>query len=94
MRYVWLVVLLSSWVGAFGIAVGVHEWRDVEQPPAAVETGPDKAELDAQKCEAALIAAGESVSGGPVAIESDLSFGRSVSPVVPQVIQDTINRYC
>ena len=90
-----VVYTLALLGGAFGISYAVFEWRHDDEAAvtssAPVETGPSQAELDAQKCEAALKAAGESVSG-------DRATGNSrtitLSPRVPKIIQDTINRYC
>ena len=100
--------------GAFGISYAVFEWRDDDEAPAfdssgierrisalerQISAGPTEAELDAQRCAAALEAAGVAASQ-PAAqpsgnIQSDVITsilgGRGG---VPQEIQDAIDRYC
>ena len=103
-QWIWLsVFILSSWAGAFGIAVSVHEWREeplpepvAEERIAPIETGPTEAELDTRKCEAALAAAGLALSGPPTEGFSAFSPGQivSFSPNVPEDIQKLIDRYC
>jgi len=91
----WLIpaiVLLA--VGGMGLGVGwsVNEWKDGDEA-APVQTGPTQAELDAQRCEAALEAAGNvQPSGGGY---SSLTRGESGTHIViPQEIRDAIDRYC
>ena len=89
--------------GAFGISYAVFEWRDdepigidlsaIEQKIDALEqqsgAGPTQAELDAQRCVAALEAAGQALSREPISIG-----GIERAPLVPQEIQGLIDRYC
>ena len=94
---VYTVALLG---GAFGISYAVFEWRDSD---SAIESridglenrtgaGPTQAELDAQKCAAALEAAGN---------VQPTSFRRAIGGTtpathisIPPEIQDAIDRYC
>ena len=91
------VVLLA--VGGMGLGVGwsVNEWQDdSESTPAQatpVQTGPTQAELDAQRCAAALEAVGQAASRPPNpeqsarSLEADPAFGTSI-------LADAIDRYC
>jgi len=85
-----LIFSVISWIGAFAIAFGVHEWRDeipvaVKQEVAAVEAGPDEA--DTRLCEAALEAAGQFAS-------TERGAGLAFSAGYPQDIESALARYC
>ncbi len=91
------VVLLA--VGGMGLGVGwsVNEWHDGNEPApvgtAPAETGPTQAELDAQRCEAALEAVGQAASRPPNpeqsarSLEADPAFGTSI-------LATAVERYC
>ena len=95
----WLIpVVVLIAVGAMGLGVGwsVNEWRDGGEPAPATtatsETGPTQAELDAERCEAALAAAGNvQPSGGGTGI-TGREQGTRIH--IPQEIQGAIDRYC
>ncbi len=92
---VFLLVTLVYLGAAFGISLGVYEWRESEQPkltekdeiPAA--SGPSLIELDAQRCVAALQAAG--AANQP---ERDLGRGFSSPGGIPKVLTDAVKQYC
>ena len=102
LRFVLFVVYTLALVGgAFGISYAVFEWRDddegfdasaIEERIDELEQGasapPTKAELDAQKCAAALEAAGNvQPSGG---------FFEGAGPRIriPGEILIALDRYC
>ena len=82
------VVLIA--VGTMGLGVGwsVNEWQNGDEttpvPTATVETGPSQAELDAQRCEAALEALGQAASKPPGERRS----------VIPPELTEAVSRYC
>ncbi len=80
-----VVYTLALLGGAFGISYGVFEWRHDEEAaatiPAPVQSGPSQAELDAQRCEAALEALGVAASTERFRL-------------IPQDLEDAIDRYC
>lgn len=97
--FVYTLALLG---GAFGISYAVFEWRDddeafdasniersIDELEGQTEAGPTQAELDAQRCEAALTAAGDAVSQGPTSGPGFATF-----PQVPAEIKAAIDRYC
>jgi hypothetical protein len=79
------VLLLVIWIGSFGIAFGVAEWRSVPGPagPAGPAAAPDR-------CIAALEAYGAAASAPPVAEGT----GGVFVPAVPQPIKDAFAKYC
>lgn len=124
---IWIgAFILSSWAGAFGIAIAVHEWRSDDKPISAIErmvpddracqaaiaifeqnpktvgavtlmaehcglndSGPTKAELDTQKCEASLEALGNA-EPAPGSIVNGIQIGGGV----PRQLVDAVDRYC
>ena len=95
LRYLGLAVLILSILGSqVGIAIIVTEWRQetpVEQPvQQPVASGPSREELDVRKCEAALEAAGDALSGGPRSITERVQL----APSIPPSVQGLIDRYC
>ncbi len=90
-----VVYTLALLGGAFGISYAVFEWRDdeptgvdlsaIEQKIDALEqqstAGPTQAELDAQRCEAALEALGVAASTERFSL-------------IPQNLDDAVDRYC
>lgn len=90
------VVLLA--IGGIGLGVGwsINEWQGDEETAAVTGSptpaGPTQAELDAQRCAAALEAAGNvQPSGGGTGI-FDREQGTSID--IPEEIKDAIDRYC
>jgi len=77
-------------VGGMGLGVGwsVNEWQDGDEPgPVATptaQTGPTQAELDAERCKAALEALGQAASKPPGERRS----------VIPQELTEAVSRYC
>lgn len=98
-----VVYTLALLGGAFGISYAVFEWRDdeptgvdltaIEQKIDALEqqidAGPTQAELDAQRCEAALEALGNAVPAAGRTI-GDFTIGGGV----PLELRDAVDRYC
>jgi hypothetical protein len=82
-RIILLVYTVALLAGSFGISFAVFEWRDGDQPP--VQAGPTQAELDAQRCVAALEAAGNT---------QPTDLGLSSVIIIPEEIQQAIDRYC
>ena len=84
----WLIpaiALLAINVAGIGVGWSISEWRDgdeapvrTEQAAAPVQTGPTQAELDAQRCSAALQALGL----------------QTLRDVGTAELQDAVKRYC
>ncbi len=88
--------------GAFGISYAVFEWRDddeafdasaieerIDELEQGASAGPTKAELDAQRCEAALEALGNAVPA-PGRVIGDFTIGGGV----PNELREAVDRYC
>ena len=88
--------------GAFGISYAVFEWRDsdgsdntsaieqrIDELEQQIDAGPTQAELDAQRCEAALEALGNAV---PAAGRTIGEF--TIGGGVPLELRDAVDRYC
>ena len=94
-----IVYTLALLGGAFGISYAVFEWRDdeptgadlsaIEQKIDSLEqqsaAGPTQAELDAQRCEAALEALG-------AAAAAPQAEGRIT--IIPRSLSLAVDRYC
>ncbi len=103
LRFVLFVLYTAALLGgAFGISYAVFEWRDddeglnasaleerIDELERGASAGPTQVELDAQRCETALTAAGDAVSQGPAAGTDFVTF-----PQVPEEIKAAIDRYC
>ena len=92
----WLIPAITVLVvNLAGVGTGwsVNEWLDDNGGGAqgAAQTGPTQAEFDAQRCTAALEAAGEAAKAPP---GEGLSGRFNVRPAVPQEITGAIDRYC
>lgn len=96
-----IIYTLAILGGAFGISYGVFEWRDdegsdtssierrIDELERESKAGPTQAELDAQKCAAALEAAGEAAKA-----PRELDRIYIGAPPLPQAIEEQINRHC
>ncbi len=93
----WLIpaiVLLAIAGAGMGVGWSVNEWQDggqsappTEQSTPAAATGPTEAELDAQRCGAALEAAGNAQPGPSRRVDTGelTAWGQ---------IQQAVSRYC
>ena len=85
-----VVYTLALLGGAFGISYAVFEWRheDASVIEERIDAPPTKAELDAEKCAAAIQAAGN--------VEPSGGFAGGVGPTIkiPEAITIALNRYC
>ena len=100
LRFVAFVVYtLALLGGAFGISYAVFEWREDEPAGADLsaieerinalerqpEAGPTQAQLDAQRCEAALDALGAAAAAPRV--EGQITL-------IPSSLGEAVDRYC
>lgn len=96
-----IIYTLALLGGAFGISYAVFEWRDddeglnasaleerIDELEQGASASPTKAELDAQKCAAAIEAAGN--------VEPSGGFAGGSGPTIkiPRVITEALSRYC
>lgn len=84
----WLIpAIVVLAVGGMGLGVGwsINEWQGSDGTSAPVQTGPTQAELDAQRCAAALEAAGN-VAPSQRGISSVIA--------IPDEINRAVDRYC
>ena len=95
-----VVYTLALLGGAFGISYAVFEWRDDDNPPVAteqpadpVQAGPSQAELDSQRCEAALEALGQAASKPPPEPDPNLRIIR-FGGGPPVELTEAVDRYC
>ena len=89
------VVLIA--VGGMGLGVGwsINEWQgDDEAPAQSEQTGPTDAELDAQRCSAALQAYGEATGGTTAAGTAPGRIPVPGATPAANPILDAIDRYC
>ena len=85
------VVLIAVSLTGVGVGWSINEWQDGDEA-TPVQAGPTQAELDAERCAAALAAAGNvEPSGGGTGFRGGES-GTSIR--IPQEIKDAIDRYC
>ncbi|MCJ7511235.1 MAG: hypothetical protein MUP14_10190 [Dehalococcoidia bacterium] len=89
----WLIpAILLLAVGGLGLGVGwsINEWQDGNEASVPVRAGPTQAELDAQRCEAALEALG---NAQPI---THTDMRGTAQESIPQyaTLKDAIDRYC